>query len=235
MEVLGQRPQLIVALPLIGGTGGQQAKMSKSAGNQIGLAEQASEIYGKVMSIPDSLTVAYLRAWTEWLDEEIGMVEDRLAGGTVHPADLKRILAGEMVAALCGVEEAAKARASFTAQFARRQYTGLTDLVCVPLDEVGDRNVADVLVGVVRFAPSYSAARRLTRQNGLRLVAETDAGQRTVVLGEQALTVPLREVAALRRTRPAHRVRPISKPAGGSPGSSAAPGTATSKRSSRRE
>src|SRR5262249_43084057 len=100
MEIRGQRPQLIVTMPMVEGTDGTGAKMSKSLGNGIALTEAPAEMFGKVMAIPDRLIVPYLRAWTEWTDAEIDAVEARLADGSVRHVDFKRILAGDVVAGI---------------------------------------------------------------------------------------------------------------------------------------
>ncbi|MEU8353568.1 tyrosine--tRNA ligase, partial [Streptomyces sp. NPDC048845] len=71
MELRGQQPQLVVTMPLIEGTDGTGAKMSKSKGNYVGLTATADDVFGKIMSIPDRLMEPYLKAWTEWTDEEV--------------------------------------------------------------------------------------------------------------------------------------------------------------------
>ncbi|GAI22758.1 unnamed protein product, partial [marine sediment metagenome] len=69
-SMVGQRPQQCFTVPLLAGTDGIQ-KMSKSLGNYIGVAEPPNEIYGKVMSIPDSLTLPYFESLTDVPDEEL--------------------------------------------------------------------------------------------------------------------------------------------------------------------
>src|SRR5260370_1376036 len=59
-KAYGQEPQDIAVFPLLEGTDGSM-KMGKSLGNYIGLTEPPQEIYGKTMSIPDTLTAKYLR------------------------------------------------------------------------------------------------------------------------------------------------------------------------------
>lgn len=196
MELHGQRPQMIVTMPLIEGTDGSGAKMSKSKDNYIGLTADADDVYGKIMSIPDRLMVPYLRAWTEWTDSEIELVVDRIEAKTLHPMDLKKVLAGEVVRALHGAEAAAAARAHFTAQFSKRSFADVETLPSVDAGEHGGEGIAAVLTKVLEFTPSASAARRLAKQNALRLVVEPEAGgeQHTVVLPEADALRPLAEV-----------------------------------------
>lgn len=194
MEVYGQRPQMIVTMPLIEGTDGSGAKMSKSKGNYIALNASADDVFGKIMSIPDRLMTPYLRAWTEWTDPEIDLVTERIEKGSLHPMDLKKVLAGEVVAALHGVKAAMAARAGFTAQFSRKSFADVESLPEVDAAEHGEKGVATVLATVLEFTPSASAARRVAKQKGLRLVVETAHGQETVVLSEAEALRPLGEV-----------------------------------------
>ncbi|UED83474.1 tyrosine--tRNA ligase [Streptomyces profundus] len=198
MEVHGLTPQLVVGMPLIEGTDGSGAKMSKSKDNYVGLASPAGEVFGKIMSIPDRLMDPYLRAWTEWTDAELALVNGRLADNSLHPMDLKKLLAAEVVAALHGVEAAMAARDAFTAQFSRRSFADVASLPELSLAEHGAETVATVLTKVLEFTPSASAARRLAKQNGLRLVLEGADGQRTEVLPEADALRPLAEVVAER-------------------------------------
>jgi tyrosyl-tRNA synthetase len=196
MELHGQRPQMIATNGLIEGTDGSGAKMSKSKGNYIGLTATAEDVYGKIMSIPDRLTVPYLRAWSEWTDVEIDQVCARIETGTLHPMDLKKVLAGEVVMALHGIEAAKWARAGFTAQFSKRSFGDVEALPAVDAGEHGGEGIAAILTRVLEFTPSASAARRIAKQNGLRLIVETDGEgeQHAIVLPESDALRPLAEV-----------------------------------------
>ncbi len=189
MEICGQQPEIVAAVPLIEGTDGSGAKMSKSRGNYVPLTAPPGEIFGRLMSVPDRLVVPYFEALTEWLGPELAVTGHRLADGTLHPMDLKKIMAGEVTAALCGVDAAMNAREEFAAHFSRRHFA-----------EVGDLpTVADAGLSVVEalkalsFASSNSDARRAAQQNSLRLVFEPAGGdgQRQVVLDAGEMHEPL--------------------------------------------
>ncbi|GAA2996718.1 tyrosine--tRNA ligase [Streptomyces drozdowiczii] len=192
MEIAGQEPQLVITVPLIEGTDGSGAKMSKSKGNYIALTATADDVFGKIMSIPDRLMVPYLKAWTEWTDAEVDAAVARVENKSLHPMDLKKVLAGEAVAAVHGLEAAMAARRHFTARFSRRSFGDVESLPVVPAAHSNDP-VAAVLTQVLEFAASTSAARRLAKQNALRLVVETAEGQKTVTLSEDDVTCPLHE------------------------------------------
>ncbi|GAB3159161.1 hypothetical protein GCM10027059_05080 [Myceligenerans halotolerans] len=178
MEISGQTPEIVVATSLIEGTDGTGAKMSKSQGNYVPVAAPAGEIFGKLMSVPDRLVEPYFRALSEWTDAELAVVTERLAAKTLHPMDLKKILAGEMTAAVHGVDAAMKAREEFTAQFSKRTFSDVSDL---PVIEDLTVSVVDV-VKTLGFAKSNSDVRRVAEQNGLRIVVEAEDGQRQTTL-----------------------------------------------------
>jgi tyrosyl-tRNA synthetase len=153
----GQPPQDVAVFPLLEGVDGRQ-KMSKSLGNYIGVAEPPAEIYGKTMSIPDSLTEKYLRL-VSGLDSN--QVESALALG---PRDAKAALARRLVARLHGEEAAAAAEEDFDRRFRRRE---------APADvpEHRPRDPADLAGTMVELGwyPSRSAARRVAEQGGVRV------------------------------------------------------------------
>lgn len=196
MEVAGQKPELVVTLPLIEGTDGTGAKMSKSKGNYIGLSAAPEDVFGKVMSIPDRLMVPYLQAWTEWTDAEINKATARIEAGTLHPVDLKKILAGEAVAAIHGLDAAMKARAEFTAQFSKRSFGDVDSLPILDMRRSGSGSVGAALTQELEFIPSMSAARRIAQQDGLRLVIETSGDQHTLKLDQGTVQRSLTEVVA---------------------------------------
>jgi tyrosyl-tRNA synthetase len=193
MEICGQEPEIVVTTPLIEGTDGTGAKMSKSQGNYVPLTAGAGEIFGKLMSVPDRLVVPYLKALSEWHDDDVAAAEKRLRDGSLHPMDLKRLMAGEVASALHGVEAAMKAREAFEAQFSRESYSEIEGLPTVT------PSVASVLdvVKQLRFANSNSEVRRLAEQKAVRLVLEPAGGgpQQQAVVGPDEIRHALFELA----------------------------------------
>jgi tyrosyl-tRNA synthetase len=192
MELAGQAPQLVVTVPLIEGTDGTGAKMSKSRGNAIPLTAAPSDMFGQVMSIPDRLSLPYLRAWSEWTDPEIAVLEAR----SLHPMVIKALVSAEIVAAVHGVPASLEARRAFEARFSRRRFDEIEGLPSVALAVHGGASLGAALTTVLGFVPSLSAARRLARQGGLRLVRGRSGTQETTVLQEGDLGRPLRDLAA---------------------------------------
>jgi tyrosyl-tRNA synthetase len=191
MELAGQAPQLVVSVPLIEGTDGTGAKMSKSRGNAIPLTADAGGMFGQVMSIPDRLSLPYLRAWSEWTEQEVEMLVAR----ALHPMALKKLVAAEVVAAVHGISAALVARRDFDARFSRRRFDEVEGLPVVALVDHGGESLGAVLTAVLDFVSSLSAARRLARQGGLRIVREQQDTQETMVIAEDDLARPLIDVA----------------------------------------
>jgi tyrosyl-tRNA synthetase len=190
MDICGQTPELVVATSLIEGTDGTGAKMSKSKGNYVPLTASAGEIFGKIMSVPDRLVEQYFRALSEWLDSEIAVATERVKAGSLHPMDLKKVLAGEVTAAIHGVDAAMKAREEFLALFSKRTFGEVEDL-----PTIGDlgQSVIDA-VKSLGFAKSNGDVRRVAEQNGLRLVVESEGGQEQVALTADEAREPLAAV-----------------------------------------
>jgi len=122
-SMLGQRPQQVFLAPLLIGTDGSQ-KMSKSLGNYIGVAEAPSEIYGKVMSIPDDLIMDYFELLTDVPDEELEEFRQQLSKQTVNPMVLKKRLARELVTQLYDQEAASEADLHFSKVVQRKETPG---------------------------------------------------------------------------------------------------------------
>jgi len=194
MEICGQTPELVVATELIEGTDGTGAKMSKSRGNYVPLTAAPFEIVGKLMSIPDRLVLPYFRALTEWRDAELAVVEERLSAGTLHPRDLKMVLACDVAAAIHGVDAALGAREAFFAHFSRRSFSTLESL-----PEVRDATLAvGAAVRELGFAASAGEVRRLAEGRGVRIVLEDGDEQEQAIVEVDELRQPLSEVVRAR-------------------------------------
>ena len=119
-QIMGQPPQHVFFTPILAGTDGTQ-KMSKSLGNYIGIAELPGEMYGKVMSLPDSLLIEYFELVTDVPDEEIARFKEQLNAQSVNPMELKKRLAREIIAQFHGKQAAVDAEEDFTRVFQNRE------------------------------------------------------------------------------------------------------------------
>ena len=155
----GQSPQVVLTMPLLEGTDGVR-KMSKSFGNYIALEDPPEEMFGKLMSISDTLM---------WRYYELLTTEDLHSVKAMHPMEAKLNLASTIVARYHSPSAAADARAEFRQKFSEREF---------PV-ESAERTVLSAepmpLVAVITqagLAPSKTEARRLIAQGGVELDGE---------------------------------------------------------------
>jgi len=165
----GQESQCVVLMPILPGLDGVH-KMSKSLGNYIGINENPSEIYGKTMSIPDELIVAYINSTTTFALAEKVAIERDLASGALHPMRAKRKLARQLVAQYHGEDAAGLAENEFDRVFSRGQLPDDMPEVRLAAQELTDGMISVVALMVKSgLAPSNSEARRLIGQGGVRV------------------------------------------------------------------
>ena len=117
----GQEPQVIITLPLLEGTDGVE-KMSKSLNNYIGIDESPQEMFGKVMSVPDNLMVRYFELVTDVSLDEIDKIKIGLESNDLHPRNMKKRLAREIVKLYHGQSAAVIAEEEFEKVFKNKLY-----------------------------------------------------------------------------------------------------------------
>jgi len=171
-EALGQRPQVGIITGILPGTDGVQ-RMSKSTGNHIPVATTAEDMFGKLMSVPDTALGVYMRLVTRWSPAAVQVVEERIASGALHPRDGKMQIAHEITAVFYGVEGAAQGQAHFERVFQRRELPDDMPLFAA----VAGAKLVDFVVSA-GLVPTKSEARRLIKQGGIKLggvaVADTE-------------------------------------------------------------
>jgi tyrosyl-tRNA synthetase len=167
MKIGDLEQQAVLAVKLLEGTDGKE-KMSKSLENYIGVTDAPANMYGKVMSIPDSSVVNYFELTTYTPTDEVETIAKQLEKGKENPKNIKMRLAREIVAIYHGDAEAKKAEQSFTKTFSEG---GVPDDLEVISVEKGTPLV-DVAVKYNIIA-SKSEWRRLIEGNGVHN-AETD-------------------------------------------------------------
>src|SRR5687768_5349878 len=115
MREYGLEPQVVLTMPLLEGLDGIE-KMSKSLGNYIGIDEDPSQIFGKIMSISDELMWKYYTLCTDLTPDQIAAVKT-----TSHPMDAKRELAKSIIRDFHDAESAEAAEAEFRRVFSERR------------------------------------------------------------------------------------------------------------------
>jgi tyrosyl-tRNA synthetase len=168
MEKLGMEPQVCLTLPLLEGTDGVQ-KMSKSYGNYVGLTDEPAEMFGKVMSIPDGLIVKYYRLCTALPVDEIDVIQRDLEDGDVHPNQVKRSLAREIVTLYYDGAHASEAEEAFDRVFKRHEAP--EDLPAVAV-ELAPEVYLPGLLHELDLVSSASEGRRMIDQGAVRIEGE---------------------------------------------------------------
>lgn len=162
----GQRPQVCLTMPILVGTDGH-LRMSKSTGNYIGITEPPQTMYGKVMSLPDSVLVDYFILVTDVPTEEIEVIRRQLAERSVNPMEIKKRLAREIVTDFWGPEAAQAAEAEFVRVFSQREQPEKIPEYVIPMaNGVAEISLPDLLTAA-GIAPSKGEVRRLISQGGV--------------------------------------------------------------------
>jgi tyrosyl-tRNA synthetase len=163
----GQAPQVVMTTPLLEGTDGVR-KMSKSFGNYIALEDRPADMFGKLMSISDSLMLRYYELLTT---EDLAQVK------AMHPMEAKQALAEQIVARYHGSKAAQEAKADFQQKFSQREFPDEPDarVILTKADVANPAAPAMTLVELVgrtKLVPSKSEARRLIVQGGVEVDEE---------------------------------------------------------------
>jgi len=183
-EVYGQKPQVILTMPVLAGTDGEQ-RMSKSLGNYIGVAEAPGEIFGKVMSIPDEQIYSYFELVTDVGIDELSQIKQELEDKKTNPMVLKRRLAKQIVRMYHSQQEADKAYQEFERVFSKKELPE-----DIPVKHL-EHDQAEMWIGhyLVKAgcASSTSEVKRLIKQGGLYIDNERieDENLKIAVAGEK--------------------------------------------------
>ncbi len=153
----GQEPQVAMTVPLLVGTDGER-KMSKSYGNYIAFNDLPNDMFGKLMSLSDSVMYGYYELLTS---------EDLAAVKAEHPMEAKKKLAGLVTARYHGAEQASAARTHFEQVFSRKELP--ENMEVFRAEKPGKLSYLMVAAGL---AKGMNEARRLIDQGAVRLDGE---------------------------------------------------------------
>ncbi|CRF32718.1 Tyrosine--tRNA ligase [Brachyspira suanatina] len=182
MKEYGLSPQAVITVPLLEGLDGVE-KMSKSLGNYIGIYDSPKDMYGKAMSIPDSLISKYMELLTDIPLDDIKNYVKAMENGE-NPRNIKGILAKEIVKIYHGEAEALNAEEEFKRIFSSK---GLPD----EIEEVTinkDDNILNVL-SICMSSESKSNLKRLVSQGSVTLDNEKINDINAVISKEGILKV----------------------------------------------
>ncbi len=164
-KAFGLEPQVVLTMPLLEGLDGVQ-KMSKSLKNAIGISESPKDMFGKVMSLSDTLMLRYYELLSDISTPDLENLKKDLKAGKAHPRDTKIKLGQEMVERFYSNDIAQKTVNDFIAQFSEKKLP--TDMPVVSAPEQ-NQSLAQYLkqVGLV---PSTTEAKRMCSQSAVRKI-----------------------------------------------------------------
>ena len=181
----GQEPQVILTLPLLEGLDGVN-KMSKSLDNYVGITEAPADMFGKLMSISDTLMWRYYELLSFRTSAAIAQLRRECEGGR-NPRDAKVMLAQEIVARFHSARAAADALAQFDARFrdgampdAMPEFVLHANGAGLPIAQLAKQ------AGVV---DSTSDALRLIQQRGLRIDGDVVADKSLAIAPGRTVVV----------------------------------------------
>ncbi len=197
----GQPPQIVLTTPIIEGTDGVQ-KMSKSYNNYIGINEPPREIYGKVMSISDTIMWRYYELLTDVSLNQIEQMKTDVAAGRQHPMELKKALARRIVQDFHSEHAAKEAEENWARQFQNDEVPENVEFQTISRKELQtSSNPPGVLSTVIRvdkllvsagFVSSASEGQRKLKEKAVYIDGEMHSTQvATLGPGDTVLVLKL--------------------------------------------
>jgi tyrosyl-tRNA synthetase len=168
-ERLGQKPHVMITLPLLMGTDGR--KMSKSYSNAIHINDPPEDIYGRTMRIADEFIMNFLELATSFTGAQIDAFKARLSETDVNPMEVKKELASHLVALYHGRDAAKEAAEHFRQVVQEKEAPGEIETVTVPAEIAGGTSWVELVVAC-NLAKSKSEMRRLIQQGGFYIEQE---------------------------------------------------------------
>ena len=159
----GQEPQSIITLPLLEGTDGIE-KMSKSYDNYIAIDDSPEDMYGKIMSINDSMILKYYKLAVFADRDRIESVKLLLEDNSNNPRDIKRSLAKDLVERYYSEEKSKLAEAAFDQIFVKKDNPD--NMPSYNLSS--EINLVDILLSEKLIA-SKGEGKRLINQNAVKV------------------------------------------------------------------
>ncbi len=193
--MMGQTPQQCFMMPILVGTDGVQ-KMSKSLGNYVALEEPPQEMYGKLMSLPDSLISSYYEYLTDVPDTDIAEMQRAMAAETANPMDFKKGLARYITSVFHDDQAANSAESQFEQVVQRRDLPD--DIPEFSLAEIADLPI-NRLLAQTGLASSNGEARRLITQGAVEVIRSD--GEREPVTTDATPTLGAGDVVRAGRRR----------------------------------
>lgn len=161
--------QIVMCMPLLKGLDGKE-KMSKSLNNIIGLTDAPNEMFGKTMSIPDSLVEEFIDLTTDFSTEEKNSLKLKMETGE-NPMNIKKIIARNIISQYHNAEAAENAEIFFNNQFQNKNFDkkSFEPVSISTLHHVQKKTTVLELCYQLKNELSKSAVRRLIESGGVQI------------------------------------------------------------------
>ncbi len=163
MKEYGLPPQHVITVPILVGTDGVE-KMGKSMGNYIAVTAPPNEMFGAIMSLPDTAMRDYFVLLTDLAEAELAQFERDMAAGNLNPRDVKLRLAREIVGAMHDAGAARQAEIEFVRVYSQRKTPSE-----MPTFTLHRPTLVVEIMASAGLTRSKGQARRLIKQGGVRL------------------------------------------------------------------
>lgn len=180
----GKEQQVVITMPLLEGTDGYE-KMSKSLDNAIGIADEPKNIFGKTMSIPDTLIYKYFSLCTKLSKSELDDIKKQLESGEVNPRDLKRKLGFELVKIYYDEPTAEKTIEEFDKIFIKKE---IPDEIPEVILKESSMKLVDLLANT-KLSESKTNARKLIEQGAVTIDGEKNVDVNSIVNIKDGMTI----------------------------------------------
>ncbi|AZA77738.1 tyrosine--tRNA ligase [Chryseobacterium sp. G0186] len=190
-EVHQMPAQIVMCMPLLKGLDGKE-KMSKSLNNIIGLTDEPNEMFGKTMSIPDSLIEEFIDLATDFSMEEKLDLKSRMMNGE-NPMNIKKLIAKNIICQYHDHTSAEDAELFFNNQFQNKNFEEkiFEPISIVTLNSIQNKTTIVELCHQLKNDLSKSAVRRLIQSGGVQInsVKVTDPDQEIELLKETKIKI----------------------------------------------
>lgn len=185
---LGMEPQVALFMPILEGLDGVE-KMSKSLGNYIGVQEEASVMFKKVMEVPDELIIRYFELTTDILPDELDEIKEKLNSGC-NPRDCKLILAKAVTELYHTKKDVERAEAFYREAFSQKAIPQEVPVLELEMEEE-QICLQDILrlLAAGGYASSVNELRRLIAQGGLQQNGEKVVSTESMVRSGDVLRI----------------------------------------------
>ena len=184
-KAFGQRPQDVLTVKLLEGLDGKE-KMSKSLNNYIALNDSPKEMFGKTMSLPDTLILKYFELATDVPMTEIQSIQKQLESGET-PRDIKIRLAKEIIKLYHNTNKADLAEKEFLEVF---QNKGMPDEIPEIHITKAEMQLWD-LINTTKLCTNSSESKRMIDQGSIKINGEKFINKQEIISIRNNMTIQI--------------------------------------------